>query len=272
MAAGHLPAAVAEFQRATRLDPVSRRSVCPRSCLARSREPDKAMEILRPIGRNAIPARAKGGAQDCRSARHENRRTRARQLCPSPLRSVFLRLRHAHAARARLSCPRHLASARRPCCWAKQPASTFWILAAARGCAARASGSGEAARWRRPFSAHDRESAQPRNLRRALVSDIQACSTAMVRPTICSLAPTRWSISAIWRRSSRAPPSGCGGGFLFFTVERKEGEGYALGEKRRYRHSEAYLRMESSRAGFDVMGLMRVPHAPKRTSRSTAWP
>jgi predicted TPR repeat methyltransferase len=45
-------------------------------------------------------------------------------------------------------------------------------------------------------------------------------------------------------------------GFFLFTVERGEGEGYGLGEKRRYRHSEAYLRDEAARAGLSVAGLI----------------
>ncbi len=46
------------------------------------------------------------------------------------------------------------------------------------------------------------------------------------------------------------------GGFFLFTVERQEGEGFALGPKRRWRHSEAYLREEAARAGFDVAGCV----------------
>jgi predicted TPR repeat methyltransferase len=46
------------------------------------------------------------------------------------------------------------------------------------------------------------------------------------------------------------------GGFFLFTVEKKPGDGFELGPKRRYRHSETYLREEASRAGLDVMGLL----------------
>ncbi|HEY1614277.1 MAG TPA: methyltransferase domain-containing protein [Rhizomicrobium sp.] len=44
-------------------------------------------------------------------------------------------------------------------------------------------------------------------------------------------------------------------GFLF-TVEKKEGDGFELGPKRRWRHSERYLRVEASRAGYEIAGLM----------------
>lgn len=46
------------------------------------------------------------------------------------------------------------------------------------------------------------------------------------------------------------------GGHFLFTVERKDGDGYEFGPKRRWRHSESYLREEAVRAGFDVVGLL----------------
>jgi predicted TPR repeat methyltransferase len=45
-------------------------------------------------------------------------------------------------------------------------------------------------------------------------------------------------------------------GFFLFTVEAKTGEGFELGPKRRWRHSEAYIRALAARHGFDVAGLM----------------
>jgi predicted TPR repeat methyltransferase len=45
-------------------------------------------------------------------------------------------------------------------------------------------------------------------------------------------------------------------GFFLFTVEKKEGEGFELGPKRRWRHSQAYLRGQALLAGFDVAGLV----------------
>jgi predicted TPR repeat methyltransferase len=46
------------------------------------------------------------------------------------------------------------------------------------------------------------------------------------------------------------------GGFFLFTVEKKEAEGFDLGPKRRWRHSETYLRTESQRARFEVAGMI----------------
>ena len=46
------------------------------------------------------------------------------------------------------------------------------------------------------------------------------------------------------------------GGRFLFTIERKAGDGFELGPKRRWRHSESYLRQQAQAHGFDVAGLM----------------
>jgi predicted TPR repeat methyltransferase len=45
-------------------------------------------------------------------------------------------------------------------------------------------------------------------------------------------------------------------GFFLFTVEKQEAEGFALGPKRRWRHSETYLREAAAHAGFAVAGVI----------------
>ena len=45
-------------------------------------------------------------------------------------------------------------------------------------------------------------------------------------------------------------------GFFLFTVEKKEGEGFELGPKRRWRHSEAYLRALARADGLEIVGLL----------------
>jgi predicted TPR repeat methyltransferase len=45
-------------------------------------------------------------------------------------------------------------------------------------------------------------------------------------------------------------------GFFLFTVEAKDGEGFELGPKRRWRHSDSYLRSLAGRYGFDIAGFM----------------
>jgi len=46
------------------------------------------------------------------------------------------------------------------------------------------------------------------------------------------------------------------GGTFLFTVERKEDDGYELGPKRRWRHSETYLRAVAAATGFDIAGFL----------------
>lgn len=49
-------------------------------------------------------------------------------------------------------------------------------------------------------------------------------------------------------------------GFFLFTTEAKEGQEnnlpFELGPKRRWRHSETYLRALAARHGFDIAGFM----------------
>jgi predicted TPR repeat methyltransferase len=45
-------------------------------------------------------------------------------------------------------------------------------------------------------------------------------------------------------------------GFFLFTVEKAQGEGFELGPKRRWRHSEAYLRGLAQATGFAVAGFV----------------
>jgi predicted TPR repeat methyltransferase len=51
-------------------------------------------------------------------------------------------------------------------------------------------------------------------------------------------------------------------GYFLFTVEKADGDGFELGPKRRWRHSENYLRGMAECAGFSVAGF--VAAAPRR--------
>jgi predicted TPR repeat methyltransferase len=46
------------------------------------------------------------------------------------------------------------------------------------------------------------------------------------------------------------------GGHFLFTVEKKNGDGFALGPKRRWHHSESYLRLVAGSAGLELAGLI----------------
>jgi len=58
-----------------------------------------------------------------------------------------------------------------------------------------------------------------------------------------------------------APARLAADGYFLFTVEKAEGEGFELGPKRRWRHSEAYLRRLAESSGLAVAGL--VAAAPR---------
>jgi predicted TPR repeat methyltransferase len=45
-------------------------------------------------------------------------------------------------------------------------------------------------------------------------------------------------------------------GYFIFTVEKADGEGFELGPKRRWRHSEVYLRQLAGQAGFSLAGFV----------------
>lgn len=51
-------------------------------------------------------------------------------------------------------------------------------------------------------------------------------------------------------------------GYFLFTLEAKSGEGFELGPKRRWRHSEAYVRQAARNAGLHVAGLVEA--APRQ--------
>jgi len=60
-------------------------------------------------------------------------------------------------------------------------------------------------------------------------------------------------LAKIFAAARRSLPAG---GIFLFTIERKDGDGFELGPKRRWRHSENYLRQQAQTHGFDVTGLM----------------
>lgn len=45
-------------------------------------------------------------------------------------------------------------------------------------------------------------------------------------------------------------------GVILFSIERKDGEGFELGPKRRWRHSESYVRAQAAATGYEVAGIL----------------
>jgi predicted TPR repeat methyltransferase len=87
------------------------------------------------------------------------------------------------------------------------------------------------------------------DIEQALTEDARAYDLILAADTLVYLGNLDSLFAGVAKRLSAE------GAFLF-TVERKEGDGFELGPKRRWRHSESYLRNEAARAGFDVAGFL----------------
>jgi len=101
------------------------------------------------------------------------------------------------------------------------------------------------------------EKARARNLYdRLLVGDIESALNGTQRYDLLLAADTLVYLGDLETVFDRARHNLHDSGFFLFTVESKQGEGFELGPKRRWRHSEAYLREQAAKAGFDVAGFM----------------
>lgn len=68
-------------------------------------------------------------------------------------------------------------------------------------------------------------------------------------------------LAPLFRSIARALAAG---GHFLFTVEKKDGEGYELGPKRRWRHGEPYLRALAEAEGFALAGFLEcTPRSEK---------
>ncbi|HEX4293761.1 MAG TPA: methyltransferase domain-containing protein [Rhizomicrobium sp.] len=90
---------------------------------------------------------------------------------------------------------------------------------------------------------------------RLAVADIETAEGA-ARYDLLLAADTLVYLGDLTRIFTAAAESLRAGGFFLFTVESKTDEGFELGPKRRWRHSEPYLRHEAAHAAFAVAGLV----------------
>jgi len=259
MASGYLPAAMAEFQRATRLDPdfVPAHYALGLAWLYAG-EPDKAMEILRPIADVESPL-----AQNAGRKINEARAMKTAERAPANyVRHLFDQFSYDYDTRMLRELDYRAHEILR--------ALADLLLGGATGLDILDLGCGTGlcgATFKDMARRLDGVDLSPRMIEKArnrdiydalLVSDIgslldgdgPAYDLVLAADTLVYLGDLAPIFSGAGRKLRP-------GGYFLFTVERKAGEGYALGEKRRYCHSEAYLRMESARAGFDIMGLMQ---------------
>jgi len=87
------------------------------------------------------------------------------------------------------------------------------------------------------------------DLETALFEDGQAFDLILAADTLVYLGDLRAVFAGAARRLA-------GRGLFLFTVEKSDAADFALGPKRRWRHSQVYLHNEAEHAGLDVAGLL----------------
>jgi predicted TPR repeat methyltransferase len=258
IAAGHLPAAVAEFERALRLDPKfdPARYALGLAWLEAG-EPDRAIEILSTFSNNnAFATDADEKLALARAMKEENR-------SPSGyVRHLFDQFSSDYDARmlGALDYRGHLIL-RELADLVLVERSGLDILDL--GCGTGLTGVEFAPLARRldgiDLSPRMIECARARDIYNELsVADLETAlaqkgafyDLILAADTLVYIG----DLAVTFRGANqRLKP----GGFLLATFEKKDDPGYELGPKRRYRHSEHYLRREAERSGLEIMGLLR---------------
>jgi predicted TPR repeat methyltransferase len=258
LAAGHLPTAIAEFERALRLDPgLDQARYALGSAWLEAGEPARATEILLPLA--AHPALAEMAARKIAEAEGMGRTNRA---AAGYVRHLFDQFSADYDRRMldELSYSAHrimrgLADLVLPHdgrkldildlgCGTGLAGEAFRDLARRLDGVDLSPGMIERARAREIYT-----SLATADLESFLAAGRPSYDVILAADTLVYLGDLAPVMSGA-RRCLRA------GACLLFTVERKMGDGYELGPKRRYRHSESYLRRLAAEAGFEVMGLI----------------
>jgi predicted TPR repeat methyltransferase len=258
MAAGHLPVAIAEFQRALRLDPDSaaaRRQLG--LAWAAAGEADKALEQFRALDAgpdaDALIARAQAMKAQARSdagyVRHlfdqfsadydARMRGQLHYQAPEILRDLadLVMMGRDGLVALDLGCGTGLAGA----AFAGRVAAIDGIdLSPAMIAKARARG------LYRNLAVADIET--------ALAEGGADYDLILAADTLVYLGDLAATFAGAARRLK-------GNGFFLFTVEQSPAADFELGPKRRWRHSEGYLRRLAAACGLDVAGL--VAAAPR---------
>jgi predicted TPR repeat methyltransferase len=246
-----LPTAIAEFQRALRLDPGldAARIALARAWLDAG-EPDRAEDALANI--EATPSR------DALLSQAQAMRGRARSD-PGYVRHLFDQFSSDYDERmlgqlgyAAPEILRELANLVLP----GRTDLMMLDLGCGTGLAARAFSDLAARIDGIDLSPAMVEKARGRNLYAELsVGDIETLTDerrydlVVAADTLVYLGDLSKVMSGVSRALTQQ-------GFFLFTVESGPDDGYSLGPKRRWRHSESYLRTLASEHGFDVAGLM----------------
>ncbi|HEY1837923.1 MAG TPA: tetratricopeptide repeat protein [Rhizomicrobium sp.] len=253
LASGRLPTAIAEFQRALRLDPENTDARFLLGCAwLEAGEPDKALEAFAQIENHAGLGEKLAEAEAMRSAPRSN---------PRYVRHLFDQFSSDYDARmiGQLGY-------RAPAILRELAALVLPVQSRLRildlGCGTGLSGAAFAdmagAIDGVDLSPAMVAKARERGVYRTLfVGDIETAlhgladcyDLALAADTVVYLG----DIAPLLAQLSRKLPAG---GYFLFTVEKADGEGFELGPKRRWRHSQSYLRAAATHAGFDICGFV----------------
>jgi predicted TPR repeat methyltransferase len=249
LAAGHLPTAIGEFQRALRLDPQSQdaRTGLGRAWLEAG-EPDKALEAFAAL--DAPPTASIAQAQAMRAAQRSD---------PRYVRHLFDQFSADYDARMIGQLGYRAPAILRELFDLTIAASSLSILDL--GCGTGLSG----AAFRDVAVRLDGIDLSPEMIARARargiydrldVADLETAPDGSQRYDLILAADTLvylGDLAAVFEGASRALAPG---GHFLFTAESASGENFELGPRRRWRHSQSYLRRMAEIAGFAVAGLV----------------
>ena len=255
---GELPAAIAELERAVALEPDSRAArLALGTAWLEAGEADKAIVTLSPLirPRSAYRAVAKRKLEQAEQLRELQRSP------PAYVRHLFDQFSHQY--------DRQMVEDLAYCA-----PVILRRLAGLLGCAPctvdildLGCGTGLAGEYFRPLARRlDGIDLSPRMIAEAkrkriydrlAVGDIEVFLGARGRNYDLLIAADTLvyfgDLSAVFRGAKRRLRPG---GWFLFTVERHIAGGFALGPKRRYRHSADYIRESAGESGLDCMGLI----------------
>jgi predicted TPR repeat methyltransferase len=259
LAAGHLPTAIAEFERAVRLEPAFAPAQFALGCAwLEAGEGERAAEIF-----SALKASQPDFAPrlTAKIAEADSMRA-AKRSAPAYVRHLFDQFSHDYDRRMLEELSYRAPLILRGLADMVAPAGPRTLDILDLGCGTGLSGEAFADLAR----VLDGVDLSPGMIGRARAREIYDALTVADAETM--LGETARSYDLILAADMlvylgdlgplfqaarlRLKPSG----FFLFTVEKKPGEDYELGPKRRYRHSEAYVHAQAAAAGLDVMGLL----------------
>ena len=257
MAEGHVPAAIAKFEHAVRLDPAL---AAARHALGlawlEAGEPDRAIDVLSTLAATPFAATAADKLAAARAMKDLGRSP------PGYVRHLFdqFSARYEGVMLGELNYRAHLVLRElADLVLVKRRALDILDL----GCGTGLTGAAFAGIARRldgvDLSRLMIDQARARGIYRSLVvADLEAVladdgpsyDLILAADTLVYIG----DLGPAFRGArGRLKPAG----FLLCTVEHQHDDGYALGPKRRYRHGEDYLRREAARSGLDVMALLQ---------------